>query len=377
MSTPQESLRLYIRKTISESFILREDAQHDIDSNNEARRIYNKILRNIQTVTFYPTTDRDFVNDTKGNAHQLNGVKFNLSQLKEKYDLDILFVNELGRNLANYDRNNNRIVFFILGQMQKPIKFDNASYLARLRFKPWIEENLFAHEFVHFLDDKRYSSSYSFSKPNTSKEYYNSPEEYNAYAQEIIGKAIKNKKQLIGITFKSFLKKSLSLGPEFFIKSLNDIYRKKLINRLYKIYEEINSSQSINEAYDDVPMEDIKNGKKLEDYQNYTNKKVIGDNTYLEFNVPDDWVLWATILVFDNNDGTEIANATYGKKSKYDDLKASVDVRSDKRRTGIASNIYQWIEELAGETLYPDTPHSKSASLLWKNPNRKFGPKQI
>ena len=54
-------------------------------------------------------------------------------------------------------------------------------------------------------------------------------------------------------------------------------------------------------------------------------------------------------------------------------MKASIDVRSDKRRLGIASNIYQWIEKLTGYKLYPDTPHSKSAEALWNNPNRKFG----
>jgi len=54
-------------------------------------------------------------------------------------------------------------------------------------------------------------------------------------------------------------------------------------------------------------------------------------------------------------------------------MKATIDVRGDKRRLGIASNIYQWIEKLTGYKLYPDTPHSKSAEAFWGNPNRKFG----
>lgn len=79
------------------------------------------------------------------------------------------------------------------------------------------------------------------------------------------------------------------------------------------------------------------------------------------------------IIVFDNSDGTEIANATYGKVKKDSLMKATIDVRSDKRRNGIASNIYQWIENLSGYKLYPESPHSKSAEALWTNPNRKFG----
>ena len=70
---------------------------------------------------------------------------------------------------------------------------------------------------------------------------------------------------------------------------------------------------------------------------------------------------------------TEIANASYGKPKETSLMKASIDVRSDKRRLGIASNIYQWIEKLTGDKLYPETPHSKSAESLWNNPNRKFG----
>lgn len=56
-------------------------------------------------------------------------------------------------------------------------------------------------------------------------------------------------------------------------------------------------------------------------------------------------------------------------------MKASVDVRPDKRRMGIASEMYEWIEELTGEILYPDTPHSKSAEKLWAQPSKKFGNK--
>jgi hypothetical protein len=130
----------------------------------------------------------------------------------------------------------------------------------------------------------------------------------------------------------------------------------------------------LNEAYDDVSMDYIKSLKKLDDYSDYDDKIVIGGNIYLNIIPKNDyWFLWGKIIVFDNSDGTEIGNATYGKEKESSLMKASIDVRSDKRRLGIASNMYQWIEKLTGEKLYPDTPHSKSAEALWNNPNRKFG----
>lgn len=134
------------------------------------------------------------------------------------------------------------------------------------------------------------------------------------------------------------------------------------------------SSENIKEAYDDVSMDYIKSLKKLNDYNNYNDKIVIGNNTYLNLlSKNDSWFLWGKIIVFDNEDGTEIANADYGKEKENSLMKATIDVRKDKRRTGIASNIYQWIEKLTGDKLYPDIPHSKSAEALWNNPNRKFG----
>ena len=132
----------------------------------------------------------------------------------------------------------------------------------------------------------------------------------------------------------------------------------------------------IAEAYDDVQLEYIKNQKKLSEYTDYDDKTIIGNYTYInKIDTDDDWYLWGDIKVFDNEDGTEIANATYGKQYEYSNMHPTIDVRSDKRRQGIASNIYEWIEELTNDTLYPDLPHTDSASKLWSNHNRKFGKK--
>jgi hypothetical protein len=133
------------------------------------------------------------------------------------------------------------------------------------------------------------------------------------------------------------------------------------------------SNNDLSEAYDDVSMDYIKNKKKADDYLNYTNKKIIDNNIYLNFKESDDWFLFGSVLVFDELDGTEIANASYGKQYENSLMRASIDVRGDKRRLGIGSNIYEWIEELTHEKLYPDTPHSKAAENFWANPKRNFG----
>ena len=136
--------------------------------------------------------------------------------------------------------------------------------------------------------------------------------------------------------------------------------------------------QSLFESYNDVNVDFIKkNTKKLNQYENFSDIKKFDDITLLNFkNSDDDWFLWGKVIAFNNDDLTEIANASYGKINEYDLLKASIDVRPDMRRKGIASKIYEWIEELTNETLFPDIPHTKDAEKLWSNPNRKFGIKE-
>jgi hypothetical protein len=235
-----KTLKEIVRQEISALF---ESAESDFEYVKEARRVYNKIVKNINNINFVSTSEEDFIKDTNGNAHRLYGVKFNLSQLDEKYDLDILLVHELGMTSHHYSKNNNRIVFFILSQTNKE-DFNHNLYLAKIRFHSWVEEPTFTHEFIHFLDSKRYSPTYKFSKPAERTDYYNSPEEYNAFTQEIILNINKNKKQFQNITFKEFLKNALKKSNWEFVKKLNDAYKNKLVKRLYKIYTELNYNQT-------------------------------------------------------------------------------------------------------------------------------------
>ena len=146
------------------------------------------------------------------------------------------------------------------------------------------------------------------------------------------------------------------------------------MNVLNIIKEEIN--KFVSESYEDVGIDYIMNdSKKLKDYQDYKNKKIVNGITYLNFasTFDDDWYIWNTIKAFDNIDGTEVGNVSYGKQKENDILKATIYVRPDKRRLGIGSNMYKWIEELTGEKLYPDAPHSQLAAKFWNSPKRTFG----
>jgi len=143
--------------------------------------------------------------------------------------------------------------------------------------------------------------------------------------------------------------------------------------RKYAMQKYTGFRRRIAEAYDDVSIDYVKTLKKVDDYE-YNDKIIIDGNIYLNIvSSDDDWFLWGKIKVFDKSDGTEICNASYGKENIDSPMKASIDVRGDKRRSGIASNTYQWIEKLTGYKLHPDTPHSKSAQAFWGNPDRKFG----
>jgi len=55
----------------------------------------------------------------------------------------------------------------------------------------------------------------------------------------------------------------------------------------------------------------------------------------------------------------------------------SIDIRKDRRRQGIATSIYQWVEELTKDTVYPSMPHSSDAEAFWNQPDRRFGPSII
>ena len=82
------------------------------------------------------------------------------------------------------------------------------------------------------------------------------------------------------------------------------------------------------------------------------------------------------IKVFDINDGTLVAQSSFD----YDEnnkLKGTLDVRPDKRRKGIATEIYTLAEKEIGDIIYPEEGHTEKADKFWNQKNRSFGPKDI
>ena len=133
-----------IRDCISE---LNESPENDLFMNNEAKKIYKKILNNLNNIKFKPTDENDYVITKTNQKLPVHGVKFNLLELDKKYDLNILLLYTLGNNLSNYSFRTNSLSFFILSQNDK-FNFENNSRLAKIRFKGWVDENIFVHEFI-------------------------------------------------------------------------------------------------------------------------------------------------------------------------------------------------------------------------------------
>lgn len=229
---------------MSQKVLLNEGAEDDISFNKTARDIYKKICNNINKIKFISTDDSDFVEDSRGKIHLLHGVKFNVNQIDKNYDVDVLLVNNIGIHYSPfYDGDKNTLVFFIISQVNDKTDFENNLEIAKLRFKGWVDERVFMHEFIHFLDKNRYKETYQFKNPEDNNAYFNSPQEYNAYYQEIVNGVTKNSDKLKELNFKDFLKQSLKHGRKDFLKSLNVDNKKKLKNRLYKLYSHLNNEK--------------------------------------------------------------------------------------------------------------------------------------
>ena len=99
----------------------------------------------------------------------------------------------------------------------------------------WKHRRDVMHEIIHFLDYQRTGSI-------KSKEYYNSPAEFNAYYQETVEdiKEDFEKGRLKINNFEDFVKKvKKNYFDKDFINNLNKKYERKLDKRLYQLYSSI------------------------------------------------------------------------------------------------------------------------------------------
>lgn len=112
-----------------------------------------------------------------------------------------------------------------------------------------IPTDLIVHEFIHYLDWKRYKNTgYTVAKNkayHTKTGYYNNPAEFNAYFQQtaeyIMRTYIDDPSYLWLLddklaTFNTFKKWIIEVFDSAFIKNLNPEYQKKFDKRLYQVY---------------------------------------------------------------------------------------------------------------------------------------------
>jgi phosphopantetheine adenylyltransferase len=137
-----------------------------------------------------------------------------------------------------------------------------------------------------------------------------------------------------------------------------------------------NWTDSLNEDLSNISLDYIKT--KLPKLDSYPKSDIIlskGDFVYLE--IPQDannpYSMVYEIKVFDIKDGTLVAQSSFD----YDNnnkLKGTLDVRPDKRRMGIATEIYKLAEKVIGDTIFPEEKHTEDAEKFWRQKNRSFGP---
>ena len=136
-----------------------------------------------------------------------------------------------------------------------------------------------------------------------------------------------------------------------------------------------NWTDTLNEGLGDVSLDYIKT--KLPKLDSYPKSDIIlskGDFTYINIPQDKDFGMTAEIKAFDQKDGTLVAQSSfdYDKNGK---LKGTLDVRPDKRRLGIATEIYKLAEKIIGNTIFPEEKHTEDAEKFWQQKNRSFGPK--
>ena len=65
-------------------------------------------------------------------------------------------------------------------------------------------------------------------------------------------------------------------------------------------------------------------------------------------------------------DGTLVAQSSFDYDDKNGKLKGTLDVRPDKRRLGIATEIYKLAEKIIGDTIFPEEKHTEDAEKFWQ-----------
>ena len=139
--------------------------------------------------------------------------------------------------------------------------------------------------------------------------------------------------------------------------------------------------QVLDESYNDVGVDVVKRRPKLSEVLPKIapqDVKVLPGITLVHIQYDKSIIdPYGEITAYDNTDGTEVGNASYSHSYEGGPLHGTIDVRPDKRRQKLGTEMYKFIEEITAEKIHPDIPNSKSAQAFWSQPNRPFGMKQL
>ena len=222
-------------------FKIVEDAEKDHTRRIEAANVWKKAGKlpdSLWTITEGSTT-----------------LILSLEYVNKKYnDLDLLLArkqdsaNGVTASFGHYHNKKDKYVIVVYCLMPERKMKDI--------FKNSTLEKSFVHEFIHYLDQKRYTLKYdentvSLQKAGRMEDYVNTPSESNAYYQELthdfeqffrenvktlIGEKDKYKKLIFGSfsAFLNFLRPFMKQGS--FYSDLNEKNKKHFHRRLYGFY---------------------------------------------------------------------------------------------------------------------------------------------
>jgi hypothetical protein len=238
--------------------MLQEDIQKDLLFNRIAERVYRKVMKHIEKATM--TDNDDYVETVQRGNIRLRGIRMNVKDVGEKYDLPIVFAENMGQQqIAAYHLKRNFMIIFVfprvsmlMPQLANEQTQERYVWTIRQRLANQHDRALlmdcFCHEFIHYLDAMRYGKSYEFIFPENDTQYFNSAEEFNVNCLQIFRAVFKRKRKFANIGYTKFLyllRQNNYFLSNGFIKNISDDNKIRLYKRLYGLYMYISKNAPV------------------------------------------------------------------------------------------------------------------------------------
>lgn len=229
-----------------------EGAEEDRRVSNLAGRVWDRIVKSFDGLGLVRMSLSLPLRG--GGVVEAAGWGFDLGVLFPEFSgLRVFFCNLDSRASASYDPRS-RVILIPLVRGDP----DPSERQVRLRFRSWHGDYRarFMHEFVHYLDHSR-GVRFRDAVPRDSEDgvasYFNSPEEFNAYYQDLVSLMSRRLKPGdFRVPFGEFVGRVRGLmgsydlgrkfygvfspGPRKWMDHLDDGYRRRFLSRLYGYY---------------------------------------------------------------------------------------------------------------------------------------------